>query len=54
MASSSKLERPVSEIMEMLYDFDNRLREAAEVGFENVRETIQNMGPDLVSKPLLL
>ena len=52
MASSSKQELSSAQVIQLVYDYDNQLRQAVEVGMESVRETMRRIGPGLVSKNL--
>lgn len=50
MASYSKQELSSAQVIQLVYDYDNQLRQAVEVGMESVRETVRRIVPGLVSK----
>ena len=52
MASSSKQKLSADQVIQLVYDYDNEMRQAVVVGMHSVRETMQRIGQGLVNKPL--
>ena len=50
MASSSKQELSSAQVIQLVYDYDNQLRQAVEEGMDSVCETMRRIIPGLVSK----